>query len=73
MNEYTPNEWRNAVVIAIFKKGDRRDPKNYRGISIHNNCYKVYSKIFNMKLQSYSEQFMTETQNRFRTGRSRTD
>ena len=25
-----PNEWRNPVVIPVFKKGDRRDPKNYR-------------------------------------------
>jgi hypothetical protein len=31
---YIPNEWRNATVIPIFKKGDRRDPKNYRVINI---------------------------------------
>ena len=68
-----PNEWRNAVITPIFKKGDRREPKNYRGISILNTCYKLYSKILNMKLQKYWEVFMTETQNGFRKGRSGTD
>ena len=24
------NEWRNAVVIQIFNKCDKRDPQNYR-------------------------------------------
>ena len=61
-----PSEWRNAVITSIFKK-------NYRGISILNNCYKMYSKILNMKLQNYSEVFMTEKQNGFRNGRSCTD
>jgi hypothetical protein len=65
-----PDEWRNVVITPIFKKGDRREPQNYRGISILNACYKIYSKIFNMKLQKYSEVFMTETQNGFRKGRS---
>ena len=56
-----PNEWRNAVITPTFKKGDRREPKNYTGISILNTCYKTYSKILNMKLQKYSEVFMTNT------------
>jgi hypothetical protein len=47
----TPNERRNAIVIPIFKKGDKRDPKNYRGSSILNTFYKIYSKILNKKLQ----------------------
>jgi hypothetical protein len=51
----------------------RRDPKNYRGINILNTCYKIYSEILNMKLQSYSEEFMTQTQNGFRKGCSCTD
>ena len=61
-------EWRNAVINPIFKKGDRREHKNYRGISILNSSYKIYFKIFNMKLQNYSEVFMRETQNGFRKG-----
>jgi len=65
-----PNEWRNAVITPIFKKGDRREPKNYRGI---NTCYTMYYKILYMKMQKYSEIFMTETQNGFRKGRSCTD
>jgi hypothetical protein len=68
-----PNQWRNAVITPIFKKGDRREPKNYRGISILNTCDTIHSKILNMKLQNYSEEFMTETQNGFRKGRSCTD
>jgi hypothetical protein len=45
----TPNERRNAIVIPVFKKGDKRDPQNYRGINIGNTCYKIYSKIRNDK------------------------
>jgi hypothetical protein len=65
-----PNEWRNTIVIPIFKKDIRRDPKKYIGINILNTCYKIYSKILNMKLQSYSEEFMTETHDRLRKRRS---
>jgi hypothetical protein len=68
-----PDERRNAVITPIFKKSDSREPKNYRGISILNTCYKIYSKILNMKLQKYSEAFITETQNGFRKVRSCTD
>ena len=40
-----PNEWRNAVLAPIFKKGDRREHKNYGGISILDNCSKTKSLI----------------------------
>jgi len=73
MENRIPNEWRNAVITPIFKKGGRREPQNYRGISILNTFYKLYPNILNMKMQKYSELFMTETQNGFRKGRSCTD
>ena len=68
-----PNEWINVIITPIFKKGDKTEPPNYRGISILDTCYKIYSKILNMKLQNYSEVFMTETQNGFRKRRSCTN
>ena len=58
-----PDEWRNAVITPIFKKGDICEPQNYRGISILNTCCNIYSKILNMKLQDFSEAFMKEPQN----------
>ena len=45
-----PSERRSTVAIQLLKKGDRRDPKNYRGISILSTCCKIYSKILNIKL-----------------------
>jgi hypothetical protein len=36
-----PNEWRSATVIPIFKKDDRKDPQNSRGIKIINACCKI--------------------------------
>jgi len=67
------NEWRNAVITPIFKKGDRRETRKCRGIGILNTCFKIYSKILNMKQRYYSEAFMTEAQNGFRKGRLCTD
>jgi hypothetical protein len=58
-----PDEWRNADLTPLFKKGDICEPQNYRGISILNTCYNIYSKILNMKLQDFSEAFMKEPQN----------
>jgi hypothetical protein len=60
-----PNECKNAVVILMSKKGHKKDPKNYRGISTVNTSYQTYSKILNIELQRQSEQFMTETQTVF--------
>jgi hypothetical protein len=44
-----------------MKDGREKDSKNYRGINTPNTCYKIYSKILNMELQVYSQEFITET------------
>ena len=53
-----PEEWRTAVVIPVHKKGDRHNPDNYRGISLLNTGYKIYSKIIAKRLTVIAEALM---------------
>ena len=32
--EIVRRQWRDGLIIHIFKKGDREDPGNYRGITL---------------------------------------
>ena len=65
-----PEEWRTAIVIPIHKKGDRNNPDNYRGISLLNTGYKIYSKNIAKRLTAIAEVLLLEEQNGFRKGRS---
>jgi hypothetical protein len=48
-----PSAWHTAKVISLFKKkGERTKCENYRGISLLNSAYKVYSRIINQQLKT---------------------
>jgi len=68
-----PEEWKNSIVIPLYKKGDKQKMENYRGISFLNACYKLYSKILNKKLNARTENYPLACQNGFRKGRTRID
>lgn len=40
-----PSEWKSAVVVPIFKKGNRHDRKNYRPISLTCTLCKVFERL----------------------------
>lgn len=65
-----PEEWNESVVVPIYKKGNRKDCNNYRGISLLNSAYKIYAKIITNRLNTITEALLTEEQNGFRQNRS---
>jgi sorting nexin-29 len=68
-----PEEWGQARVKSLFKKGKRDDCSNYRGISLLNSGYKIYDKIITQRFKTISEAILLVEQNGFRRGRSSID
>jgi sorting nexin-29 len=62
---HLPYEWNKAVVLPIFKTGNKKDCTNYRGISLLNSGYKIYARIFTQRLNTIAEILLHEEQNSF--------
>ena len=45
--ELVPRQWREGLIVNLFKKGDKEDPGNYRGIMLLSVVGKVFCKILN--------------------------
>ena len=67
-----PNEWKKAEVIALFKKGSKTDPGNYRPVSLTCITCKVLEKIIRDAIVKHFTQnkLYSECQHGFRTKRS---
>ena len=63
-----PEEWKNIIIIPLYKKGEKQKVENYREISLLNEYYKLYTKILNEKFRAQTEQFLFECQNGVRKG-----
>ena len=48
--ELVPRQWREGLIVSLFKKGDKEDPGNYRGITLLSVVGKVFCKILNNRL-----------------------
>ena len=64
--------WKEANVTAIYKKGNRSQPSNYRPISLTSIVCKTMEKIIRDQLIKYMEEnsLFSEHQHGFRSGRS---
>ena len=72
-SERVPSAWKKAIIVPILKKGDSRECKNYRGISLLSIVGKVFMKIIQSRLQKHREQTSREEQAGFRPQRGCTD
>ena len=54
-----PEEWKESIFISVYKKGDRTDCSNYRGISL---AHKILSNILLLMLTPYAEEIIGDHQ-----------
>ena len=46
-----PTAWKTAKMVIIFKKGNKKDLKNYRPICLLSNTYKALVNILTRRLE----------------------
>jgi hypothetical protein len=48
-----PEQWKESVIVHIYKKGDKTHCSNYRGMSVLLTAYKTSSSILPSRLKTY--------------------
>lgn len=48
-----PNDFKNAIVIPLFKKGERQNTQNYRPISLLPTLSKVFEKAIKVRMMRF--------------------
>jgi hypothetical protein len=71
--EELPEQWKESIIVQIYKKGDKMDCSNYREISLLSTSYKILSNILLSRLTPYVDEIIGDHQCAFRRNRSTTD
>jgi len=48
-----PEQWKQSVTLSVYRKGNKTDCSNYRGLSLFPTLYKILSNILLSRLTSY--------------------
>jgi hypothetical protein len=65
--------WTEGILCPVYKKGDKLDCQNYRGICLLNVTYKVFAKIIYDRLLPHANAAVQHYQAGFQSGKSTTD
>ena len=70
--EKIPNQWKEAHITPLLKKGDRGKASNYRPVSLTSICCKIIEHILHSNIISHPEatNILSENQHGFRKHRS---
>jgi hypothetical protein len=60
--EELPEDWKELIIVPIYKKDDIADCSNHRGISILPHMYKILSKILLSRLTPYAQEIIWDHQ-----------
>ena len=65
-----PNQWTTGVIVPIFKKGDKDNPANYRGITLTSTMSKLFTYALNWRFTTWAEHsgFLSNAQFAYRIG-----
>ena len=61
-----PDSWHEAKILILFKKGDSKDTKNYRPISLLSHSYKIFTRLLQAKVERTLDENQTREQAGFR-------
>ena len=67
-----PKSWSQAIIIPVFKKGEKNDIQNYRPISLLENIRKIYEHCIESHIKETMDPLETQ-QGGFRENRSTLD
>ena len=63
-----PGDWKNAVIVPVYKKGSRLECANCRRISPMSIVGKVFTRVLNERVKILTVDQVMDEQGGFRTG-----
>ena len=52
-NNRIPGPWKESLTVLIYKKGDHKDPSNWRPISLQCTIYKIFTAVLARRLAEF--------------------